>query len=88
MKRTKNMIQVEVLFFGPLREIFQCERRKIRLGSESRIDDVVQKLMEESEKDLPRGHQLLYALNENFQSGDAFLKDQDTLALMTPVSGG
>ena len=79
---------IQVLFFARLKEIFGESPRRIRLAENATVDELVRTLSHESEKFRLNKLPLVFAVNENFESGETFLKEGDVVALMTPVSGG
>ena len=81
-------MQIKVLFFARLKEIFGQSYRIVTVKEGARIDEVVWLLSQES-KELSKSEiPLIYAVNENFEEGDKILKACDELAIMTPMSGG
>ena len=81
-------MKVEVLFFARLKEIFGESSRWVHVEEGLSVHWLLQILSHESEELLLHKIPLVYAVNEDFAEGDRILKDQDTLAIMTPVSGG
>lgn len=80
-------MNVQVLFFARLKEILG-NSRWMRLPEGSTIHEIVKALSRESEDLLLNKIPLVYAVNEEFADGDQILKNEDTVAIMTPVSGG
>lgn len=80
-------MKIQLLFFGPLKDVFGVSR-SMKMPDHSAIQDVVAALLEESGKALPQRDALLYAVNQHFENEKKILRDEDELALMTPVSGG
>ncbi len=81
-------MKVEVLLFAQLKEMFGKDRLFFDVEEGARVETVVERLMGESSLPRWRDFPLLYAVNENFVSEKAVLRERDTLALMMPVSGG
>lgn len=79
---------IQVLFFARLREIFGESSRAVRIEPGATVDELVRTLSHDSEEILLNKLPLVFAVNENFESGEKSLKEGDVVALMTPVSGG
>ena len=79
---------IKVLFFAKLKEIFGQSYRIVTVKDGTSIDEVVWILGQESEALSKHEIPLIYAVNENFETGERQLRDQDQLAIMTPMSGG
>ena len=54
----------------------------------SRVGEVAERLVEECDEPTLKEIPIIFAVNENFETSDRKLKDQDELAIMTPLSGG
>ena len=80
-------MRVSVLFFAELKEIFGAHRL-IEIKNGSTVEDVSDLFTHESQEFFLKKPSLIYAVNENFETADQELKDQDQLAIMTPMSGG
>ena len=76
-------MKIEVLFFAEIKEALGQSHRFMEVSDGVSISEVVQLLGHELE-----GRTLVFAVNEDFETGDQKLKDQDQLAIMTPMSGG
>ncbi len=81
-------MRVQVLFFARLKEIFGEGSRNLQIEEGISIQELVRRLSQESEDLSLNKIPLVYAVNESFAPADHILKDRDTLAIMTPVSGG
>ena len=81
-------MKIKVLFFAKLKEIFGESYRVMDIPEGSCVNEVVDRLAGESAgfalKEIP----LVFAVNEDFESGSKMLADQDHLAIMTPMAGG
>ena len=79
-------MKVQVLFFGATREAVGKEEIEIDLADETRAENAFRKIV----ADYPQleKHSLLFAVNQNYASGDETISDGDELAIFTHVSGG
>lgn len=79
-------MNLTILFFGATADI--VGQRQIRLDISDALN--VGEAMEQLKQDYPglRSHRILAALNEEYVTLDAQLRDGDTLAVFTAVSGG
>jgi len=81
-------MKVDILLFAQLKEAAGKDYLSLDVEEGTRIQELVDRLMEESCFSRVRDLPLVYAVNESFVSKDDILQEADTLALMTPVSGG
>ena len=81
-------MKIDVLLFAQLKEAAGKERLSLELEEGTRVRELAEHLMSGPDFYRLRGLPLLYAINENFVSQEDLLREGDTLALMTPVSGG
>lgn len=79
-------MQVRVLFFGATAD--EAGKRYVELSSDSNIKakDAIESVL--SKFPQLRKHKLLFAVNQEYVSGNEALKDGDELAIFTAVSGG
>jgi molybdopterin converting factor small subunit len=81
-------VKIEVLFFAQLREAVGGGRRSLEVPGEATVNDAVEVIRAwpewESVAELP----LTFAVNERVVGGGHRLQHGDTLALLTPISGG
>ena len=79
-------MQFRVLFFGATAD--EAGERFVDLSSDSDIkaEDAVERIL--SKFPQLRKHKLLYAVNQEYVSGNEAMKDGDELAIFTAVSGG
>ena len=78
---------IKVLFFAELKEIFGPSRW-VDVRENTTVEEVVDLLAGESDRLYSKKPSLVYAINENFETGEKKLSHHDELALMTPMSGG
>jgi len=81
-------MRVDVLFFAQLKEAAGKERLSLDVEEGTRVQELVERLMEEPYFRQYRNLPFVYAVNEIFESVEKKLADQDRLAIMTPMSGG
>ena len=79
-------MKIKILFFAGIKEALGQSHRLMEVTDGTSIHEVVQWLGHESAvfQKMP----LVFAVNENFETEGRELKDQDQLAIMTPMSGG
>jgi molybdopterin converting factor small subunit len=79
-------MKVQVLFFGATAD--EVGEREINLDfrENTKAEDVFREIVEK----YPRlaNHKLLFAINQEYSSGDETIRDGDELAVFTAVSGG
>lgn len=80
-------MKIELLFFAGLRELFGVEKKSLDVNPNTTIRDVWTQLKEDGGYSF-NDQYLLFAINEEYVSGEQKLKDGDVLAIMTPVCGG
>ena len=80
-------MRIKILFFAELKKIFG-QSRLIDIQEGSTIREIVDLLAGESNQFYSKKASLVYAVNENFEMTERKLKNDDELALMTPMSGG
>ncbi len=81
-------MQVQVLFFGQLRDLSGRHQESLTLPEGSTLAD----LLAHYERGIPRLKDFLpslaLSLNQDYASPEAVLRDHDEVALLPPVSGG
>ena len=81
-------MKIKVLLFAQLKEAYGCDQFSVEIPFGTKIADAVGIVLGDSTlipfKRLP----LRYAVNEEFKAAETVLKDNDELALLTPVAGG
>lgn len=82
------MMKVRVKFFAILRE----RAGAAEVSKEIQDGCTVAQLWESLQRDYPKlggpTFRLLYAVNQNYVTGEEILKDGDEVAIIPPVSGG
>ena len=81
-------MKVRVLLLAQLREIFGKDEWIVQVREGTTVEELACELIQKSGHVLLARIPLLYAVNEQFESGRKKLKDRDVVALMPPVSGG
>ena len=81
-------MKIKVLFFARLREIFGGSSRWVEVPEGSCVRELLEYLTEPGAECVLKEIPLVFAVNENFETEERRLKDQDELAIMTPMSGG
>ena len=79
---------IEVLFFAQLKEAVGSGGRSLQAPDGATVDDVVTAIRDWPEWSPVSALPLSYAVNEKLVGGNHRLSDGDTLALLTPISGG
>lgn len=79
-------MKVQVLFFGATAEEVGQREIEISLSEQTKADEVFAKIC----ADFPqlKRHSLLFAVNQEYASGNELINDGDELAIFTAVSGG
>ncbi|MBI3999235.1 MAG: MoaD/ThiS family protein [Candidatus Omnitrophica bacterium] len=80
-------MRIKVLFFARLRELFKKDQCVIELPDGATAEDVLCLLRKENEG-MAVHIPLRLAVNESFADAATILQNGDTLALLTPMSGG
>jgi molybdopterin converting factor small subunit len=81
-------MKVKVLFFAQLRDVFGEAETFVDAEEGATAGELSRTLLNGLSPAELTGIPLLLAVNENFVEPEDVLKNGDTLALMTPVSGG
>ncbi len=79
-------MNIALLFFGAAADASGARETEIKMAEGSTVGEVLEELTQT--KPGLRKHKLLVALNEEYVSIDSLVRDGDTLAIFTPVSGG
>ena len=80
-------MQVRVLFFGVLKEIFGGENQMIVMPAGSCVRDLLDRFATDTDasRHIPT---IAVAVNREYSRGDTVLREGDEVALLPPVSGG
>jgi molybdopterin converting factor small subunit len=79
-------MKVNVLFFGATADLVGARKIEAPVSETTLAADVIEQL--HAQYPNLKDHALLFAVNEEYVSGDTRLKNGDELAIFTPVSGG
>jgi sulfur-carrier protein len=82
----KSFMKVSVLFFGATADVVGERELQIDFADNGKASDAFAEIVEMFPQ-LSR-HKLLFAVNQEYTSGDEIVKDGDELAVFTAVSGG
>lgn len=77
---------MKVLFFGQTAEITGTRVLEISLDSATKAREAFSEVLEKYPR--LKENKLLFAVNQEYASGDELIKDDDELAIFTAVSGG
>jgi molybdopterin converting factor small subunit len=79
-------MRVSVLFFGATADEVGAREIDLEFGEDATADDAFREIVGK----YPRlaNHKLLFAVNQEYASGDEVIRDGDELAVFTAVSGG
>jgi molybdopterin converting factor subunit 1 len=81
-------MQVQVLYFGVLKDVLRREREQIDLTGTASVESLLSQISSaQPSPDLP-WNSLAVAVNQVYAQRDQLLSDGDEVALLPPVSGG
>jgi molybdopterin converting factor subunit 1 len=81
-------MKIKVKFFAILRESVGTGEVIKEIKEGCTVKELWQTLQQDYPKLAPPGVRLLYAVNQNYVSGEHVLKEQDEVVFVPPVSGG
>jgi molybdopterin synthase sulfur carrier subunit len=81
-------MEIKVLFFAQLRDLFGCSEKQVQFSEGTNVSEAIREVAKESKQPSLDWNSMKFAVNEEFASPDQILKDQDTLVILPPVSGG
>lgn len=81
-------MRITVKAFASVKDILGFNEREFDLQGELTVCDVVRLISEKFDDLKALEENLLFAVNEEYCSGDRKLRENDILALFPPVSGG
>lgn len=81
-------MRVTVLLFAQLREAWGGGTLELDLPTDATVAEAVREVLGRVELSACRDLPLRYAVNEDYSDGAASLRENDVLALLTPIAGG
>lgn len=78
---------MKILYFASIRDWLKCDNELITLDNPITINELVKEHLE-PRLDGRKIDRFLFAVNEEIVDKDYKLKDDDTLAILPPLSGG
>src|SRR5690349_15271011 len=81
-------MQVQVLFFGVLRDLAGLHSESIRLPDQATLADVWSHYEQRVPKLKAMARSVAMSINQEYASPETLLKPGDEVALLPPVSGG
>ena len=88
LKTQDELINIKVLFFAYLRDLFKKSEVSLSIPCGTTVRKLREKLFYGIEKKEEKWKALMYAVNHNYASLDAKLKEGDEVAFLPFVSGG
>jgi molybdopterin converting factor subunit 1 len=79
-------MKVQVLFFGATAAATGEREIEFDLAEQAKTADALQQILQKFPQ--LKQHSLLFAVNQEYASGDEIVKNGDELAVFTAVSGG
>ena len=79
-------MKVQVLFFGATADETGEREIEVSLAENVRAEQAFAEIVEKYQR--LKNHKLLFAVNQEYASGDEIVKNGDELAIFTAVSGG
>ena len=79
-------MKVQVLFFGATADAIGEREIEFDLAEQAKAADALRQILEKFPQ--LKHHSLLFAVNQEYASGDEIVKNGDELAIFTAVSGG
>jgi molybdopterin converting factor small subunit len=82
-------VQIHLLYFGILKDLFGGERDTLELADGSRVEDAIRLLRgRASNRQDHIWASVAVAVNREYAATSTILHDSDVVALLPPVSGG
>ena len=81
-------MKIKILLFAQLKEACGQSHLWIDVPVSAKVQDAVDRVMKESPLGKYSALPLRYAVNGDFQPAEGPLKENDCLALLSPVAGG
>lgn len=81
-------MRVKVKLFAIYQEIYQTSELSLDISENTRVDDILQKMISEKSELQPWQSITRFAVNLQFVSPDYIVEQGDEIAFIPPVSGG
>jgi len=81
-------MNIRLKVFASVRDICGFDEKELTLPDGTTLDGLLDNLTEQHSGLSAKRTSLLMAVNEEYSTGAAILRDNDTVALFPPVSGG
>ncbi len=81
-------MQIQVLFFGKLRDVYQTNEASLELPPKSSVEDLFQLCAARHPEFANYRSSVVASRNREFVSWNALLESGDEVAFLPPVSGG
>ncbi len=81
-------MQVEVLYFGVLKDLLRRERERIELAGPVSVEALLERIRVAERSNDSLWESLAVAINEVYAGRGDLVRDGDEVALLPPVSGG
>ena len=83
---TGNRVEISILFFGAVAEIVGMRSIPHTLFDNTKSNEALAEVVNKFPK--LSSQKLLFAINQQYATGDELINDGDELAIFTAVSGG
>lgn len=81
-------MKIRLMVFASIRDICGFDEKEITLPEASSLDGLIDSLAAQYSGLGEKRGSLLMAVNKEYSTGGTILRDNDTVALFPPVSGG
>jgi MoaE-MoaD fusion protein len=81
-------MQVQVLYFGVLKDILHCDRETVTLPGEATVASLLEHYRTIAPEQMGLWNAVAIAVNQEFARRDQPLSENDEIAMLPPVSGG
>jgi MoaE-MoaD fusion protein len=81
-------MQVQVLYFGVLKDILHCDRETVTLPGEATVSTLLEHYRTIAPEQMGLWRAVAVAVNQEYARGNQPLSENDEVAMLPPVSGG